>query len=107
MARWQRGSAGCVVFFLFAGERETPAVRATERTLATICSGLLAMRWLRRYDYGQTFASFVATSLENGATRGGTHPGEKSVSSFATKIAWLICSFHYGPSVQILCIFLR
>ena len=106
LARWQQENAGYVVFFLFAGERGIPAVQATEQTLETIRSGLLAMRWFRWNRYGQVFASFVATSLENGATCAGAHPGEKSVGSFATKIAWLICSFHEGPSVQILYTFL-
>jgi hypothetical protein len=74
------------------------AAKAVQRSLRTgiwaaRTMGLLAGLLGRNRD-GQSFATFVATPFEYLSSAGGSHPGQKAVSPFASAVVGLISPFH-------------
>jgi hypothetical protein len=65
----------------------------------TIGSAKLAARLLGWNLDDETFASFVASPFEHGASSGRAHPSQEAVRAFPSNIAWLIRSFHSASSV--------
>jgi hypothetical protein len=74
------------------------AAKAAHRSLRTAIwaartMGLLAGLLGRNRD-SQSFAAFVATPFEYLSSAGGSHTGQKAVSSFASAVVGLISPFH-------------